>query len=295
MTVTLRTPGRLTVGTTVYAVNEAQIMPDVQAQQVVHSGFGQAQQVIVPGSGVPMIRATGPLSRLLTGLGLVTTAPSAAALTIATVDGAVIPSGSVHTRYDLAASAKVCAYIDSFQVDEGGEALADVVLRFYSANGSADPIAIQNNVAFPALTAAALHHGVGPLVVNGVGIEGVVGINYASGYQFSAVRSDSLPYPIGETQGGGRPSITVQVVAPKEAWDAITAKGTAISSTTTVQLNAYTPGSGVLTATDARIFTVASGFVHCEQWGASHGEMVRGSIRILPASADGSASGFVVT
>jgi hypothetical protein len=295
MALKLRTPGRVTIGAVTYAVDDFQIVPDVQTQQVVHSGFAQAQQVLVPGSGVPMIRARGPLGRLLTGLGLVTTAPTVATATLGSVTGAIIDAGSTHTAYVKEAGALVCAYIDAFSVQEGGYASADVVLRYYADDGVTAPISVSNSVAFPALTAAALHHGVGELTVNGTLLEGVVGISYSSGYQFSAVRSDAKPWPIGEVQTGGMPSLTVEVVAPKESWDEITAGGSAIGSTTTVTLHAYTAGSGALTATGKITLTVGAGMAHCEQWGGAHGEMVRGSIRILPASADGAAHGIAVS
>jgi hypothetical protein len=290
-----KTPGRLTLAATVLPVIDAQWGGGVSSSHVVHSGLAQSQQVLVAGTDTPTLTVRTPLSRALTVLGFVPVAMATATLTIANVTGAIIDSGSTHSSYSISSGCSACAYIDSFDVSEGGEAIASVVVRYYSDDGINDPITKGDTAAFPALTANALHHGIGPLTINGTAIPELTGYSYQSGYAFSAQRADALPFPKGETQQGGQPVLSCTVADPTALFGLLGNRGVGIASTTTAVLYSYAPVGGLLTATGAITLTIGAGFVRPTQISGAHGERVTSGCDIMATSSNGATHGIAVS
>jgi hypothetical protein len=218
-----------------------------------------------------------------------------ATLTVANVTGAIIDAGSTHSAYGISAGCAACAYIDSFDVAEGGEAIASVVVRYYSDDGENDPITKTENVAFPALSASALHHGIGPLTINGTAYAELTGYSYQSGYAFAAQRVDGLPFPKGETQQGGQPVLSCTVADPTALFALLGNRGVGIGSTTTAVLYAYTAPSGAMTASGAITLTIGAGFVRPVQISGAHGELVTSGCEIMATSSNGAAHGIAIS
>lgn len=295
MSITKRyTAGRATVGSTVYPVEGFSLLPAVVASHVNHSGLLNSTQVLVAGNDVQRFSFRTPLSAILTGLGLVPTNQDTVVATFARTEGGLIESGNVHTSYTLSGSST--AWIDEFSVTEGEAATATVAIDGYSDDGSTEVWTKSDTSALPALSAAAVHHGIGPVTINGTAIPQVTGIRYTSGLSVTANRVDGLPLPTGGVISGLQQSVTIDVSNVQAAWAALGGKGLALNGTTGAVINLlrYTPNSGAMSATGQIVLTALNGFASIDNNDADHGAIGSGSITIRGTSA-GALSAFVVS
>ena len=286
------TAGRCTIASAVYPVIGFGIAPNVIAEHVNHSGLVNSTQVLVAGTDLQRLTLRTPLQAVASALGLVPTVQDTVAAVFARTRGGLVESGTVHQVYSVASEATV--WIDEWSVTEGEAAVATVAIDAYSADGDAEPWD-KDAGALPALSAAAVHHGIGPVVINGTAIPQVTGISYRSGLSVAANRVSGLPVPAGGVISGLQQEITIDVSDAQAAWQALGGKGVALSGGgAVINLYRYAPANGILDSTGQMTFTATAGFASMGENQADHGQIGSGSITIR-ATSDGAASGFVVS
>jgi hypothetical protein len=295
MTLKKSTAGRIKIATTILPTLDIEQLDSVDASQAGHSALMQPTNVLVAGAAPPGVRCKMPFAAAfgVFGMGLTSYATTdVVEAYIANIIGASVDSASTHTKYAKPSGFTACAWIDDFDVSEGGELLATVVMQFYSDDGINDPCPPTNNVAFPALSAIPENHGIGTLTINGTAYEGVVGASYRSGLAIEYQRVDGNPYPTGGAPSGFSPVLSVQTADPVTLRAAVGRRGIAIASSTTLQFRKYL--NDVLSATGAKTITIASGYVRPSGAQGRHGGLYKGGIDILGASSNGSTHPFAV-
>jgi len=289
------TTGRVLVGATTYAARNLMVEQAAVVAQSLHSGLQMPTNLRVAGAEVPRLRFDMFLDDALDAFGLTYAEVTTLEAYFAKTSSGVVQSGSVHVKYGKFTGCTIGAHIESFGVDEGGEAIATVCAYFFSDDGANDPVARTASVALPALTALPEVHGIGVLTINGTARAGMTGCRYAANLSLVFQRTDGLPYPTGGVVSGFSPVLTIAHADPVALSSIITSKGVAISSTTSVTLQKYTAaGSGVLTTTGQKTITVAAGYVSPVAFGGGHGDLVRGGCEIRGVSTNGSAHPFTV-
>jgi hypothetical protein len=289
------TVGRILAGTTTYAAKSLSLEPEVSLAASNHSGQQMPSGQRVAGAAPPRLRFTMYADDAIAAFGLtfanITTLKAYFGLT----SGGVFTAGATHTEVSKEASAIVSAWIDSWSVDEGGEWMATVIAVFYSADGSTDPVAIDEAVAMPALTAQPALHGIGLLTINGTARPGMIGCNYQAGLSLVYQRTDGLPYPTGGIISGFNPGLTIPHADPIGLAVLLGSDGVAIASTTKVELYRYLAAGGALSATGKKTITIATGYVRPSAGGGNHGDLAKGGCEISGTSSNGATHPFAVT
>ncbi len=207
--------------------------------------------------------------------------------------GASIDTNSTHTDWGMQAAALASAWLDSWTVSEGSDAVASMVARYWSGDGDLAPLKGTDDVAFPALTAVPEIHSIGPVVINAVELPGVTGISYASGLTLGEVATSGKAYPEGGYPTSYDRRFTIQCSDPVAVLAALGDIGTKITTTTTITL--YKSANDILSATGASIHTIAAGYVQPQTASGDHGDQFTGAIEIIPVSADGTTIPIVVS
>lgn len=252
-----------------------------------HSGLSENTGILVTSAVPPSVRWDMGLDQALTLLGLGPTefgTSDTFEVVLGDVVGGTINSGSTHTKWSKGSN-RATVWIDSWNVSEGGEAVASCVAMFWSANGTTASLAASSNVAFPSLTAIPDRHTIGPVTVNGTAIPGVTGYSYSSGFSIVGVATDGLPYTQGGVPTNFDRTISVTMSDPVGVEAVLGETGVKIASTTTVVL--YRLNNDLPSATGAITLTIAEGFVKPQTFSGSHANMVTGGMVILPSSTDG--------
>ncbi len=291
-----RTPGRLKLAAVVYPCIDLKVERVVMAAQNLHSALRMPTNVLVAGAELVMIRATMPLKAAHGALGLVNTPFLAAGVVeayIANIVAGGVDPLSTHIKYAKSTSCTACAWIDSFAVQEGSEALCEVLIALFSTTGDVDPITRTATLAFPALTAIPENHGIGIFTLNTAAIDGIVGISYQSGFTLSVQRTSGHRWITGGVPSGFKPVLTLEHQDGDALFVAITGQGVTIGSTTTVTLQKYL--NDVLATSGQMTLTIAQGFVHTVPAGGRHGEHFKGGVVILPSSSDGDTHPIAVS
>lgn len=293
------TVGRVTVTDTTdktYDVRNISVEVGANVAPSVHSGLRENTGVLVSSAVEQMVRFDMGLDQALTVFGLGVTeygSADTAEFVLGNVTGGTIDSGSTHTQWEKGASCLASCYIDSFQVSEGSEAVATLIMKYWSANGSTAPLTATGSVAFPALTAVPEIHTIGPVTINSTQIEGVTGISYQSGISIPGIATDGLVYAQGGYPTSFDRRISVDIADPVAIEAALSDIGAKIASTTTVVL--WKSANDIPSATGAITLTIAAGFVHPRTFSGDHGGQVTGGLEIVPTSSDGTTVGIAVS
>lgn len=288
------TAGRATIATTTYPVIGFGISPNVIASHVNHSGLANSTQILVAGTDAQRLTFRSPLAAVLTSLGLVPEPQTVVSAVFARTTAGVIDAGTVHSSYAVADRA--CVWIDEFSVTEGQDCVATVAVEAFSDDGDTEPWTKADNATLPALSAAALHNGIGPVSINGTAIPQVTGIRYSSGFQLESNRTTGLPIPSGAVGSGMQQTMSIDVSDVQAAWAALGGKGLALNGTTGAVINLlrYLPSSGELSSSGQITLTCLNGYASIESNDAEHGSIGSGTITIRGVSA-GALSAFVVS
>lgn len=283
-----RTPGRLKLASTVLPCTDLKFDRLMVTEGSPHSAQRHRTNVLVAGAELPMLMATMPFKSAQAVLGLVNVPYLAAGVVegyIGNVVAGVLDTNSTHIKYAKSTNCFATAWIDSFSVQEGGEALAEVHIAFFSVDGDTDPITRTATVAFPALSAVAENFGIGVLTLNGTALDGVTGISYQSGFALAVQRVSGHKFVTGGVPSGFKPTITVEHQDADAVYAALGGDGATIASTTTLTLQKY--ANDVLSTTGQLTLTFTQGFVYAQSAGGRHGEHFKGGVMIVPSSSDG--------
>ncbi len=301
MTLTRHTQGgRLAVGTTptVLPVDNWSPIYGVSVRGKANTGLPYPTGRMVDGMQQAVgCRVTVPFSQAYDALGLGLNAYSQAAnqtcaCYLAELEGAQVKSGASHDKYDMATSGYATAYIDAVRGRDGGELLAEVVVLYWSPDGTTDPMPRTASQSLPALSAVRVDHGMGPASLDGAK-DGVMGIEYQSGCQINVKRpGDGLPYAIGGTLAGFEQRMNISLLSISAVIAALGSRGEKISAAT---IDANKWDNDILSATGKRTFSMSDVYAHIEGGNGPHGEEAECQVVLSPSSADGTTSAVTVT
>lgn len=292
------TAGRLKIGSNILPTTDLNYEVQVDAQHARHSGQLMPSNVMVAGVGVPTIRARMPLDAALDEFGLGTNAHGSSDTVEAlflNVVGGKVDSSATHVKYAKSTSCLATSYIASFDVSEGGEAIAEVVIHFWANDGDTDPITDTGSIDATgyALSSQPNNHGIGTLTINGTAFDGVTGVSYQAGIDFAVQRTDGKPFPTGGAPSGFQPVLAVQLADPVTLQATLGSIGVSESSNVVVTLKKY--ANSTLSATGQITLTIGAGYIRPLTFGGPHGDLARGGCEILGASTDGSTHPIAVS
>lgn len=283
------TVGRFNANGDVIDVRNIDVQMGVNLQTIQHSGLVEVTNALVSSALTSMISFDTSLSTALSTFGLGITEYAAGddvEAVLGNLIGATIDSNDTHTKYGKEADAICSAYIDSFDVSEGGEATARIMVYFHSDDGSTAPMELTENVAFPALTAIPAIHTIGPFTLNATAVPGVTGYSYQSGITLNFQATDGLIYTTGAFPTSFDRRISVTSSDPLGIQEITAITGVEITGTTTVELylsDNDIPSSG----TGALTLTIANGYTQTQSASGQHGDQFTGGAEIVPVSSDG--------
>lgn len=288
--------GRINLNGTVVDVRNIEIDMGSNVSTQRHSGLTEATNALVSSAVISRISFTTSLSTALDAIGLGVTEYSAlddVEAVLANMVGASIQAGSVHTKYSKEAGALASAFIDSIEAQEGGEATASVFIYYYSDDGDTAPLEQTGSVAFPALTAVPTIHTIGPFTFNGSLIDGATGFSYQSGLTLSFQPTDGKIFITGAFVSAFDRRISVAASDPIGVTAVLDLVGKKITSTTSVVF--FKSDNDIPTASGAKTFTIAAGFVQPSSASGSQGDQFTNGVEIIPVSTDGTTIPIVVS
>jgi hypothetical protein len=202
-------------------------------------------------------------------------------------------TGSVHTKYALAASAIGCAYIKGFSVDEGKVLMAEVECIPLSADGMTHPLVRTANNAMITVAAEPTLHTLGPCQVNGTTLGGASGVDADTGLTVDVRRNDGDRFARTIAVLAGKPSLNVRHDAPEDLAAAIGLEGATLSSTFAQFFRDISASTG-LTLTTGLKLTVASGRVLPVDQSAEHGAIAKGGLHVVGLSTSNATHPWAV-
>ena len=182
----------ITLGATVFAADEITPDPGVNLELFRHSGNPYGSQALRLGAA-PSVRFRTPFLDVYNALGLRSTKLTAFSFTFRKFSDYLTAAGSVHPTFSLAASATAAARIVGASVSQKGLLMADIEVTPLSADGMTSPLS-QANAALPTLAAEPTLHTLGPVVVNGTKINGVVNSGFDLGINLIGEPNDGETY-----------------------------------------------------------------------------------------------------
>jgi hypothetical protein len=250
--------GPITIGSTTIAARQTTIDPAIASSLQMHSGLQYPALQVVPGAN-PRVTFTCYFQDIfaLTGLTIL----SATTFTVyQSLYASFIRSASaVHTAFALASACTAAVQILSVRTEQDGTLMADCEAVLLSSDGTTNPIAITTNNSLPALSAAAIMHTLGPCVINGTGIPGVMSAGLDLNPTLEVKRSDGDLYPRIAGQLQGQPKLTVGHGDPKGVLAALSILGASLSSSCIQYFRRYDATTGVAGSSNGVSFTIASG------------------------------------
>lgn len=288
--------GRVNLNGTVVDVRNIEVDMGAVVSTQRHSGLVQPTNALVSSAVVSRISFQTSLSTALDEIGLDIVeyaAVDTVEAVLGNMVGASIQSGTVHTPFTKESTALASAYIDSIDAQEGGEAVASIMVYFYSSDGDTAPLEEGATIAFPALSAVPVIHTIGPFTFNGSVIPGATGLSYQSGITLTFQPTDGKVYVTGAFRSAADARITVSNSDPLGVTAVTSLIGATISSSTSIVF--YKSDNDIPTATGAKTFTIASGYVTPSALSGSQGDQVTGAAEIILISSDGSTNPIVVS
>lgn len=252
----------LKLNTTVLAVSNLSVSPDIMANPLRHSGNLFPSVISVPGA-TPQVKFSTPFAEAYTLIGF---GPGPLKCTVAEIYfakfvDATRSASSVHAALKLAASALGFAYITGASVDSNGVLMADVTVMFISSDGITHPLVRSDNNALPTLAAEPVLYSLGPMVVNGTTVAGEASCNLNMGPQMQSLMSDGDLYPKTCVMLGYDRIMTVDFKDPVTAWTTLTLIGAHITANVIQYFRQYNATTQVKSASNGLSITVASGRV----------------------------------
>jgi len=245
---------------TVVAVEKIGFSPGVIANPHQHSGNEFPTLVAIPGAE-PRITLTMPFRSAYDVLGLGMTQLTAFELYLAKFAALTRATGSVHTKWALAASCTASAMITGASVTQDGVLMAEVEVRPLSNNGTTPPFARTDNNALPALASQPVLHTLGPISVNGTVVPGLNAAGLDLGQNLDSQRTDGGLFPTLASRISAAPKITGTHADPVGMLAQLgSLLGVAASSNIIAYFRQYSVTTGeVSTGADSISVTVASG------------------------------------
>ena len=290
------TVGRFNANGTVVDVRNIEVQQGANIATQQHSGLVEITNALISSAVQSRISFDTSLSTALSTFGLGMTEYAAVddvEAVLGNLIGASIDSANTHTKYAKEATALASAYIESFNVAEGAEATATVVVFFHSSDGDTQPMEEDTNVAFPALSSIPEIHTIGPFTLNATAVPGVTGYSYQSGITLNFQATDGKVYTTGAFPTSFDRRIGITSSDPLSISALTDIIGVEITGTTTVVL--YRSDNDIPSATGAITLTIANGYTQNQTSSGQHGDQFTGGAEIVPVSADGTTIPIAVS
>lgn len=277
----------LRIASTVLAIDNLQLPPEVQSQAYRHSGNEFPSAIVVPGAA-PRIRCSTPFKPAYDLIGW-----KALRATVVDVYLAKFASGlrSVTTdnpKYSLNTSAAALVYIQRVRCSDRGIAMADIEIVLTSSDGMAYPLAAPSTGALPTLSSQPELHTLGTSIFNGTTIAGSTGLDLDLGANIvlgiDGNPGDGLLYPTVAQYLGGTPVMNVAHGDPVGVFASLGYTGAAMSSNFVQWLRTYDATTQLSLATGVSI-TAASGRTIPTEFGSGNQAVARSGFRTDALSA----------
>lgn len=279
----------LKLNSTVLAVSNLALSPEIMANPFRHSGNLFPSVISVPGAG-PQIRFSTPFAEAysLIGFGPGPLKCTTVEVYLAKFVDAARSSSSVHTAFKLASSPGAAlgfAYITGASVDSNGVFMADVTVMLTSYDGMTHPLARTDNNALPTLASEPVLYSLGPMTVNGTTVAGEASCSLNMGPNMQALPSDGDLYPKTCAMLGYDRVMTVDFKDPTTAWSTLTTIGVNITANVVQYFRQYSATTQVKTAANGLSITVASGRVVPDAINLSNLGIADGPARVIGLSS----------
>ncbi len=197
MTLSLAGMAPLKLNSTVLAITDLALSPEVEIANFRHSGYEFPSVGVVPGAK-PMCRFKTPFGAAYTLLGMKLLQATTLEIYYATFAAGLRQSGANHYMHALAASAKAAAYIEGASVGQGGILLADVMVALLAPDATTHPLAaLASGATLPSLGGEPQLHTLGPFAM-GAGptrIDGITNQGFKNNIQLAMPVNDGDQYP----------------------------------------------------------------------------------------------------
>lgn len=252
MTLTISGMSPVKIGTTVLAVQDLAVSPEINVANFRHSGNEFPSVGVVP-SAMPKVRFRTPFNAAYTLIGMKMLVATTFEVYFATFASGIRQTGAVHVKYGLATSAQACCYIDGASVSQNGILMADIAVQLLSADGVTHPLTKTTTVALPTLASEPQLHTMGPFALNATRIDGATQWQLAQNIQLYTPINDGDAFPRTVGWMGADPQIQV---AHEDPLTALTSLG--LDRGVNITTSAAVFGAGIDPTTQLRQTTGVS-------------------------------------
>jgi hypothetical protein len=197
MTLTISDMAPLKVNSSVLAITDLQLSPDIIDRSLRHSGNEYKSVGAIPGAK-PMGRFKTPFMGAYNLIGMKMLQATVFEYYFATFAAGLRQSGANHSKLPLASGAKAALLIDGASVDQFGLLMADVGVYFLSSDGLTHPIAaLASGQSLPTVASEPQLHTLGPFAL-GVGptrVDGVTNQGFRQNNSVEAPVNDGDAFP----------------------------------------------------------------------------------------------------
>lgn len=267
----------ITLNSTTLATSNLRVSPAVASTMYRHSGNEFASVEVIPGAA-PRVSFSTPWAEAYALIGLKSLKLTTFNIYRAKFVDSIRSSGSVHTKFALAASALGFAYIKSVSASQNGIALAEVEVVLLSSDGTTHPLA-PTTASLPSLGSQPVLRTTGPFTLNGTTIGGVMSVNVDLGATVTAMVSDGDLYPRVCAYEGGDPTITVEVGDPETLRATTGLTGVALATNFVQYLRAI-DATTQLASTTGDTLTVAVGRAILQDSSDDNLQISKGTVKV---------------
>lgn len=271
------------VNSTVIAVDDLGLTPDIVTMPFRHSGNEFSSVLAVPG-GTPALKFRTPFAEAFALFGLKVLKVTVLEVYLAKFVDALRQSGGVHRKYSLATNAVGMAYMTGASVAQNGILMADVVIVLLNPNdGMVAPLTPVDTGTLPTLAAEPVLYTNGPTSINGTVIAGTMGARFDLGSKVDVRKSDGDLYARVCGWLGGDPSLSIDHADPATLWSTVFPLG--VSATSIVQYFRKYDATAQVTQTTGLSLTITSGRAVPDTLGAKSLELAKSPLRVIGLSS----------
>jgi hypothetical protein len=253
-----------------------------------HSGMRHNHIVLVPGA-VPRFTISMPFRPAYDALGLGLNVLDTFEAYAAKFEDYELSTGSVHTKWSLAANAAVAAIITGASVDLDGDLLAEVECWPIGApTGHTHPITSSDNNALPTLESQPVLYTLGPMSINGTVRQGLMSHGFSRSANVIARRTDGSKFPTTAGRLSTDSRMTGEHGDPVTLLNALGLLGTHLSSNLVQYFYRYdaTSGEVITTAGTGLSITAAAGRIMPTELDLADAEICRTGFEAICLSND---------
>ncbi len=187
----------LKINSTVLAITDLALSPEVEIENFRHSGYEFPSVGVVPGAR-PMARFKTPFGPAYTLFSMKLLQATVLEIYYATFASGLRQAGANHYIHALATSAKAACYMEGASVGQNGILMADIVVALLSSDGLTHPLAaLASGATLPTLGSEPQLHTLGPFAIGSgpTRIDGLTNQGFRQNISLAMPKNDGDAYP----------------------------------------------------------------------------------------------------